>query len=87
MIIGRHHNWSKSRSNKDSSNKRFDGTTDLLGFGSPVMAVSAVEVGSRKEGKTKRLSALKEALLMLCEAQAEKSGVMRISRIRTVVAR
>ena len=87
MIIGRQHSRSKFRSNKDSSNKWFDGTVDLLGFGSPVTAVSAVEVGSRQEGKTKRLSALKEALLMLCEAQAEKSGVMRISRIRTVVAR
>ena len=86
MIVGRHHSQSKSRSNKDSSNKRFDGTTDFLGFGSLVTATSAVEVGSRKEGKTKRLSALKEALLMLCEAQAEKSGVMCISRIRTVAA-
>ena len=87
MIIGHHHSRGKFRSNKDSSNKWFDGTADLLGFGSPVTAVSAVEVGSRKEGKTKRLSASKEALLMLCEAQAEKSGVMRISRIRTVAAR
>ena len=58
----------------------------MLGFGSPVTATSAVEVGSRKEGKTKRLSALKEALLMLCEAQAKKSGVMHISRIRAVAA-
>ena len=87
MIVGRHHSRSKSRSNKDSSNKRFDETTDLLGFGSLVTTASAVEVGSRKEGKTKRLSASKEALLMLCEAQAKKSEVMRISRIRTVAAR
>ena len=86
MIIGHHHSQSKFRSNKDSSNKRFDGMTDLLGFGSLVTAASAVEVGSRKEGKTKRLSALKEALLMLCEAQAKKSGVMHISRIRAVAA-
>ena len=87
MVIGRHRGRSKFRSNKDSSNKRFDGTADLLGFGSPVTAASAVEVGSRKEGKTKRPSASKEALLMLCGAQAEKSGVMRISWIRTVAAR
>ena len=87
MIVGCHHSRSKSRSNKDSSNKWFDGTADLLGFGSPVTAASAVEVGSRKEGKTKRLSALKEALLTLCEAQAKKLGVIRISRIRTVAAR
>ena len=87
MIIGHHHSQSKFRSNKDSSNKRFDGTADLLGFGSLVTAASAIEVGSRKEGKTKRLSASKEALLMLCGAQAEKSGVMRISWIRTVAAR
>ena len=71
MIIGRHHSRSKFRSNKDSSNKWFDGTTDLLGFGSLVTAALAVEVGSRKEGKTKRLSVSKEALLMLCEAQAK----------------
>ena len=87
MIIGRHHNRSKSRSNKDSSNKRFDETANLLGFGSPVTVASTIEVGSRKEGKMKRPSASKEALLMLCEAQAKKSGVMRISRIRTVTAR
>ena len=68
MIIGRHHSQSKFRSNKDTSNKRFDGTTDLIGFGSSITAAAAVEVGSRKEGKTKRMSALKEALLMLCEA-------------------
>ena len=86
MIIGRHHSRSKFRSNKDSSNKWFDGIADLLGFGSLVTTASAVEVGSRKEGKTKRLSTSKDALLMLCEAQAEKSGVMRISRIRTVAA-
>ena len=85
--MGRHHSRSKFKSNKDSLNKRFDGTADLLGFGSPVMAASAVGVGSRKKGKTKRLSASKEALLMLCEAQAKKSGVMHISRIRTVAAR
>ena len=60
---------------------------DLLGFEALVMTVLAVGVGSRKEEKAKRLSASKEALLMLCEAQAEKSGVMRISRIRTVAAR
>ena len=87
MIIGHHHSRGKFRSNKDSSNKWFDGTVDLLGFGFPITAALAVEVGSRKEGKTKRLSASKEALLMLCEAQAKKSGVMRISRIRTVTAR
>jgi len=87
MIIGHHHSRGKFRSNKDSWNKWFEGTADLLGFGSTVTAASAVEVGSRKEGKTKRLSALKEALLMLCEAQAKKSEVMRISRIRTVAAR
>ena len=86
MIIGRHHSRSKFRSNKDSSNKQFDGTTDLLGFGSSVMVASAIGIGSRKEGKIKRLSKSKEALLMLCEAQAKKSGVMRISRIRTVAA-
>ena len=60
---------------------------DLLGFGSLVTAASTVGVGAKKEGKAERLSASKEILLILYEAQAEKSGVMRISRIRTVTAR
>ena len=51
------------------------------------MAASTVGVGARKEGKAERLSASKEILLILYEAQAEKSGVMRISRIKTVAAR
>ena len=59
---------------------------DLLGFEALVMAASAVGVGSRKEEKAKRPSASKEILLMLCEVQAKKSGVMCISRIRTVTA-
>ena len=66
--MGRHHSRSKFRSNKDSSNKWFDETADLLGFGSPVTTASAVEVGSREEGKAERLSASKEILLMLYEA-------------------
>ena len=60
---------------------------DLLGFGSLVTTASTVRVGSRKEGKAERSSVLKEILLMLYEAQAKKSGVMRISRIRTIAAR
>ena len=59
---------------------------DLLGFGSPVTAASTIGVGSREKGKAERPGALKEILLMLYEAQAEKSGVMHISRIRTVMA-
>jgi hypothetical protein len=59
---------------------------DLLGIGSLVMTASTIGVGSRKEGKAERPGASKE-ILMLHEAQAEKSGVMRISRIRTVTAR
>ena len=59
---------------------------DLLGFGSLVTSVSTVGVGSRKEGKAERPGASKEILLMLYEAQAERSRVMRISRIRTVMA-
>ena len=60
---------------------------DLLGFASLVTTASTVGVGSRKEGKAERSGASKEILLMLYEAQAKKSGVMRISRIRTVTAR
>ena len=60
---------------------------DLLGFGSLVTTASTVGVASRKEGKAERPGVSKEILLMLYEAQAEKSGVMRISRIRTVTAR
>ena len=59
---------------------------DLLGFGSLVTTASTVGGGSRKEGKAERPSASKEILLMLYEAQAERSRVMRISRIRTVMA-
>ena len=59
---------------------------DLLGFGSLVTTASTVGVASRKEGKAERPGASKEILLMLYEAQAERSRVMRISRIRTVMA-
>ena len=58
----------------------------LLGFGSLVTTASTVGVGSRKEGKAERPGASKDILLMLYEAQAERSRVMRISRIRTVMA-
>jgi len=60
---------------------------DLLGFGSQVTTASTFGVSSKKEGKAERPGASKEILLMLYEAQAKKSGVMRISRIRTVTAR
>ena len=60
---------------------------DLLGFGSLVTTASTVGVASRKEGKAERPGASKEVLLTLYEAQAKKSGVMRICRIRTVTTR
>ena len=58
----------------------------LLGFGSLVTTASTVGVGSRKEGKADGPGVSKEILLMLYEAQAKKSGVMCISRIKTVTA-